>query len=86
MSELSTEKSGPPPSWISLSIYVLPSSVFPFATKLANPINFIPVFIKITITIANVSKEDNINNSLSNQILSVPGVINIPVCKKHYIV
>lgn len=42
--------------------------------------------IKITITIANASKGDNINNSLFHQILSVPGVINIPVCKKHYII
>lgn len=54
--------------------------------KRAQPSLFCLGFIKITITIANASRGDSINNSLLHQILSVPKVINIPVGKKHYIV
>lgn len=57
MSELSTEKSGPPPSWISLSIYVLPSSVFPFAMKLANPGNFVPTLLKLLLPLQMFPRE-----------------------------
>lgn len=54
--------------------------------KTGQPSLFCSGIIKVTITIANASREDNINNSLFHQILSVPGVIYIPVCKKHYII
>lgn len=50
------------------------------------PILFYLSIIKITITIANASRGDNINNSLLHQILSVPKVINIAVGKKYYVV